>query len=142
MRNLKLLLAITTLLFFSCKAQKSPRTKVNKQNNNSIGSNSLTPMSAQNQFRFIVSFYSKGGGTDHKINEAYIKFVKEYEQKKGVTLSKENIVWGKEGESDLCFKLTELSANNQIEFINASKDLLKTSDLVLTEENVLCKHKN
>jgi hypothetical protein len=60
---------------------------------------------------------------------------------KGLTLSNEIIYWGKEGETDFCFKLENLNQNVQNEFITQSKALLKESDLVFISENTINKHK-
>jgi hypothetical protein len=134
-------IAIILFTFISCKSQE----KKSKIDNNNKSQNSVTTnnesSNKQNQYRFIVSFYSKGNGTDSKLIDKYTKFIKEFELNKGLTLSNEIIYWGKEGETDFCFKLENLNQNVQNEFITQSKALLKESDLVFISENTINKHK-
>lgn len=137
-------MAISLIGNASCQTSKQNKPTVTstkkKQAETVKTSTNSNPVSSDN-YRFIVSFISKGGGIDSKTIEKFTKFVKEFEQKKGLVLSNDIINWGKEGESDYCFKLSELNANDQITFINESKALLKESDLVITEENKISKHK-
>lgn len=91
--------------------------------------------SENDNYRFIASFISKGAGKDSKLLKSYISFISYYEKRNNLSLSKDVIVWGREGEKDICFKLSELSSEKQIEFINQSKALFNNSDLVIFSEN-------
>lgn len=123
------------------KQNKSTGTSNKKKQTETVKTSTNSNQPLNDNYRFIVSFISKGAGTDSKIIEKFTKYVKEFEQKKGLILSNALINWGKEGELDYCFKLSELNTNDQIVFINESKALLKESDLVITEENKISKHK-
>jgi hypothetical protein len=134
-------IAIILFTFISCKSQeKKSKIDYNNKSQNSVTTKNESS-NKQNQYRFIVSFYSKGNGTDSKLIDKYTQFIKEFELNKVLTLSNEIIYWGKEGETDFCFKLENLNQNVQNEFITESKALLKESDLVFISENTISKHK-
>lgn len=142
MTFIKLFLSTIILFtFISCKSQEKKSKVENNNKSQSPVTTNNESITKQNQYRFIVSFYSKGNGTDSKLIDKYTKFIKEFESKKGITLSNEIIYWGKEGETDFCFKLEKINQNDQNEFINESKTLLKESDLVFISENTINKHK-
>jgi|SRR3972149_3488771 len=133
---------IISLWAFTCKSsQKSNQVKIQEQKKDSVSSIKPVIKSDTNNYRITVSFYSKGGGVDDKIMEKYNKFIKDFEKKKGITLKYEVTPWGKEGETDYCFKLLELSTTDQDQFVKESKELLKESSLVTVEENTICRHK-
>ena len=56
-------------------------------------------------------------------------------------MEKETAHWGREGEVDYCFKLAELSKEEQATFIAAIKSELKDSERVSIKENVPCQNK-
>ncbi len=127
---------------FSCKSsQKTNEVKNQEQKKGSVSQSSTVIVSDSNNYRFTVSFYSKGGGTDYKMKEKYLNFIKEFQQKKSLVLIYEITTWGKEGETDYCFKLLELTSPEQDQFVKGSKELLKESGLVIIEENTTCRHK-
>ena len=133
---------IISLWAFTCKSsQKSNQVKIQEQKKDSVSSIKPVIKSDTNNYRITVSFYSKGGGVVDKIMEKYNKFIKDFEKKKGITLKYEVTPWGKEGETDYCFKLLELSTTDQDQFVKESKELLKESSLVTVEENTICRHK-
>ena len=91
-------------------------------------------------YRFIVSFISKGGGTDRNARQQFVQFAEDYGKKKGIKIKAETINWGREGETDYCLKLSELNKREQKKFIDETKALLKTSELVRYNENEKCRH--
>ena len=93
-------------------------------------------------YRFSVSFISIGSGTDIKAKQQLDQFIKQFGIKNNVELNYETGHWGKEGECDYCFKLSELDKNQQETFIYEAKDALKGSNLVRFKENSNCGHKN
>ena len=94
----------------------------------------------QNLYRFNVSFISIGSGIDSKAKQAFIEFIRSFEEKNKVKIIYETAPWGREGETDFCFKLSDLNKGNQIKFIADSKDNLKNSKLVRFTENTTCKN--
>jgi hypothetical protein len=56
-------------------------------------------------------------------------------------LKQESFPWGREGEVDYCFQLSELNNSDQQSFINEIKSSIGTSKLVQVAENQPCIHK-
>lgn len=128
--------------FFSCNcAQKNIAVKNQELKKDFVSTSSSVTESDSNQYRITISFYSNGNGTDYKILEKFKKFIKEFEQTKGVTLTYDITNWGEEGETDYCFKLSELTPKEQDRFANDSKAVLKESGLVNIEEHAPCRYK-
>lgn len=89
------------------------------------------PVKTKHVYRFITSFYSKGGGID---NAAHNR-LKQYLSTRKPIIAVDEIGWGREGEIDMGFDLKELSTTEQAEFITQVKALLKDSELVHFAEN-------
>lgn len=89
-------------------------------------------------YPIIVSFTSKASGIDTKAHEEFQKFLSTYPKK----IVFEPTHWGREGETDYCLKLNELSMGEQTDFINKVKKLLAKSSLVIVSENAECVHKH
>jgi hypothetical protein len=122
---------ITIVVLIGCKSSNSSMADA------SIKSAPI----ATDSYRFNISFISIGSGTDRKAKEQFTKFVSEFEERNNTKLSYETVSWGREGEHDYCFKLTELNTKQQEKFITGLKELLKNSTLVRYNENVPCKKK-
>jgi hypothetical protein len=101
----------------------------------------ITDESAQDanqRYSLTVSFYSIGEGTDAKIQEAYNIFIDGFQKERNVKISYEMNAWGREGEMDYCFRLTEMDERGRADFIKQSKALLQKSNLVHVTENGIC----
>ncbi len=92
-------------------------------------------------YRLTVSFISIGGGIDGKAKAKYDNFVLEFAKKNNVKLPHETVTWGREGEVDYCFKLTELDQNKQAEFVKESTGLLTGNKRVIFKEKTTCRAK-
>jgi hypothetical protein len=90
-------------------------------------------------YRFTVSFYSPGNGIDHAVKGKYDNFVADFGKRHKVKLQHETVSWGREGEVDYCFPLTELSTTDQAAFVKESLAILKASERVNTKENTTCR---
>lgn len=144
MKKTMWIILISSLEFISCKSSQNSKEIIKsqeKKKSESISASAVTPKSVTDIYRITVSFYSAGGGIDDKTKSNYDKFVKEFEQQRGVKLSYEITQWGKEGETDYCFPLSELNSKDKDQFANESKKLLLASNLVTIQENTSCKHK-
>ena len=86
------------------------------------------------QSRITISFNSICCGIDQEKHKKFLRFVKNYKP----SVSYSTITWGKEGERDYCFKLTELSPPAQKKFLKKIKRLLGDSRLVTIQENISC----
>jgi hypothetical protein len=98
----------------------------------------ITPL-PDSLYRFRVSFVSIGTGVDRNAKRQFIQYINEFGQKHNITLKYESVSWGKEGEVDYCFKLSEVKQNLQHEFIDGLKNVLKNSTLVRYHEYATCR---
>ncbi len=94
--------------------------------------------SDSSKYRFGISFYSIGTGIDGVARQQMLDYIHQYEQKEGLTLTFEKYAWGKEGEQDYCFKLTELNPAEQEYFIAQMKEKLKNTIRVHYKEHSAC----
>jgi hypothetical protein len=89
---------------------------------------------APGTYALVVSFFSPGNGTDRaafdKLTAIVAKLPKEVAQVTGH--------WGKEGEHDECFALTELDAKEKAAFVAQVKKEVGASDRVTIKENAAC----
>ncbi len=122
MKNLFLIIALISLAcnFTCCKTKK-----------NAIKTTNLTNMKTE-QMRLVVSFISKGAGVDAKAHEEFDALIKNHPKKPVF----ESFRWGREGEHDLCFKLTELTKKEQITLIENLKKITNYNDMFFVKENV------
>ncbi len=91
------------------------------------------------KYRFTISFISIGAGIDYKAKAKFDAFVLDFGKRNSGKLKHETVGWGREGETDYCFALTELNARQQGAFVQESKALLKDNELVQMAENAVCR---
>jgi hypothetical protein len=115
---------------------------VSCSNSKKIPGNKLAIENSKNSsiYRFTISFFSKGGGTDRKARSEFESFLENFNKKNEVNLQYIKTSWGREGEVDYCFQLEELKKKKQIIFIKECEDLLKDSKLVHFQEFGECKN--
>jgi hypothetical protein len=92
-------------------------------------------------YRAIVSFGSAGSGIDGQTLASLQSYIISFGKTEGVTLSYDKVPWGKEGEIDYCFPLSEISKGKQGDFVNGLKNLTKSAKGVSVIENSACTHK-
>lgn len=119
-----LILAATVMLAFGCKTTQN-------------GSTSKTADPSLS--RLNVSFYSIGSGINTEAIKAYDAFLAEWKKSNGVDLQFDVIHWGREGETDYCFKLTELKEKKQAAFIAETQKVLSGKEHVIVSENFKCR---
>ena len=125
--------------FAFCKSsQKSTASSSTKQE---TIVNTNTESLSTDSYRFIVSFYSIGGGPDMKGLKEFKDFVTTFSTKLNKSISPEIFSWGREGESDYCYKLSGLNDKEQKQFITEANVILAKSKLVHVSENEACRHK-
>ena len=93
------------------------------------------------KYRVIVSFFSRGDGTGSETISKLESYIASYEKKVKKTIAYEKVSWGKEGEYDLCFYLTELSKSKQADFVKGLANVTKGSTNTNIIENSVCTHK-
>jgi len=91
--------------------------------------------SGPDTFRLAVTFISIGAGTDPEAKTSLDAYVYDYKLKTRQPVAYVMIPWGREGEVDCCFTLTELNASEQKNFIEGMKKAFIGRDLVQINEN-------
>lgn len=119
------------MLFFACTNAK--KSTSSNPSGSAIAQDSL--------YRFSVSFISIGSGIDHKAKNRFVEFISQFNSNNKAVIEPEVVAWGREGETDYCFKLSEVNAAQQIKFIEETKELLKSSKDVRYNENCKCRKK-
>ncbi|MEP7169751.1 MAG: hypothetical protein ABI855_10320, partial [Bacteroidota bacterium] len=82
-----------------------------------------------------VSFISIGEGTDQHGKEILDSFLNEWATNHKQEIGYQTFQWGREGEVNFCFSLSELNEKQQMEFINGIKEKFKGHDLIKFTEN-------
>ena len=134
MKQLFFLASLISLACISCKSKK----EATKTAENSA-TTAITPAAeAPVVYRLLVSFISKGAGTDSEKRTAFLAYVDGHPSK----ISYKTITWGREGETDYCFNLSELSGKkDMVAFIESVKKIAASSDRIIVSENAECQHK-
>ena len=91
-----------------------------------------------NSCRLVIMFYSIGEGIDFPISNAFEDSIGSYSLKIGKTIDYKKTHWGREGETDFCLKLNELTQPEQLDFISKTKSQLKKAKWVNIYENYPC----
>lgn len=134
MKQLFFLASLVSLACLSCKSKK----EAVKTNESNATATTTTAPEAAIKYRLIVSFISKGAGTDGDARTAFTNYVSSHPQKP----SYKEVRWGREGEADYCFNLTELTAKkDMVAFIDEINKIAAKSDRVTVTENAECLHK-
>jgi hypothetical protein len=95
----------------------------------------------ENMFRLIVSFISIGEGIDPEGKMKLDRTVNPWSERKGKPIQAEQYSWGREGEVDFCYRLTELTPEEQRLFVSQVTEVFKDNKLVYITENQSCRHK-
>ena len=136
--------AVILLSFYACTGCKH-KDKVSKDPT-TTSTTTVTPVNVTpadtmkvtpGNMRMLVSFISIGAGTDYKTREKYDAYIEKMAKKPAF----DKAAWGREGEVDYCFPLTDLSPQEVAEFVSATKEMMKDNSLVIISENVPCTHK-
>lgn len=133
MNRLFFLASLISLACISCKSKKEA-VKSLENTANTVATSSDAPIT----YRLIVSFISKGSGTSSEKRTAFLAYVDGHPKKPAY----KTVVWGREGEADYCFNLSELTAKKDlIAFIDEIKKIASGSDMMNVTENAECQHK-
>ena len=138
MKSIILLTSVISLCLASvaCKSNKSTTSSATSTPASSQNTETADNASEQT-YRIIVSFTSKGAGTSAEKREAFLKYVESHPKKPAY----KEVLWGREGETDYCLTLSELSKKEQITFVEEVKKNMAGSDQVLITENAASLHR-
>lgn len=133
MKKIFFLASLVSLACISCKSKKET-TKTTENTSSSVTSNADAPIT----YRLIVTFISKGAGTDGPKRTAFLAYVDGHPLKPAY----KTVTWGREGEADYCFNLSELTSKKDlIAFIEEVKKIAGGSDMMNITENAESQHK-
>jgi len=88
--------------------------------------------------RIVISFYSIASGPVADDQKAMDSLIATYETEHEVRLQKRVSPYGMEGDFAYCLSLTELSTNDQEDFVARVRAQAKTLEQVHVEENAPC----
>ena len=93
------------------------------------------------KYRLVVTFYSIGQGSEIRLINAFEDSIGAFSGLKGKTIDYEKVQYGREGETDFCLKLNELTPEEQEEFVRKAHETLKEARWVHIKENEPCLHR-
>jgi hypothetical protein len=133
MKKIFFLASLLSLTYFSCKSKKET-TRLAENTNNAVTTNHDTSIT----YKLIVSFISKGAGTDSEKRTAFLNYISQHQLKPIY----KTVIWGREGETDYCFNLAEFTLNKELAtFMTEIKKIAANSDMMIVSENAECRHK-
>lgn len=91
-----------------------------------------------NNVILVISFASECCGTNQAAEKALQTLLDKEHQKRGAALAFTRHGWGKEGEHDYCFPLTELAHSDKRTFIAEVRQTLTGYKLVSVSESSTC----
>ncbi|REJ81588.1 MAG: hypothetical protein DWQ44_10625 [Bacteroidetes bacterium] len=153
LKKLPLILIIMCIVGYSCKTSKNnANTSVQVNENKEIFKDTAKELSTKeideddknlmgDTVRLVVSFFSVASGSDYKSMIAMEDSIGEFARRKNKTIDYQKNPWGREGEMDYCFSLSELEDENQAEFIQFIREVLKNAKSVNVYENQLCQRR-
>lgn len=104
-------------------------------------STSTVDTSENNAIDLYLSFISKGAGIDGSAKEKVDAIIHQFELDNKLTIDKEVIKWGREGEKDYCFQLDNLSKKKKKAFIALIEKTVLNNDKILFSTSKGCLHK-
>ena len=124
---------LLSLILSACFcSKKSSKTQTEVETKESI-------IPSDSIFKIRISFISIGAGIDGSAVLKFQEFLRNFEATHSLKLNYKIVNWGREGETDYCFKLSEINASQQNQFVVEAKDVLKNSNLVRYKEDCVCR---
>jgi hypothetical protein len=151
--------AITFLVCFAaCKTKKSVDQQIKQEElnpvSNTLGNVQVVKVEAIPEIpqimqsvsdtakcSMLVSFYSRGAGSDYEVIAELNRFLANGTSKNKKVPKFERIPWGREGEIDYCIQWNELSPDEKGRFEERVKQILNKSELVHISYNATCTHR-
>ncbi len=131
--------SILALTVFCCSCCSQKTSGITEQKINSSEVTQTKDSVAANNYRFIVDFYSIGEGVEGEQIKLFKNFITDYGKKIKKEIAFEESYWGREGETNICLKLSELSPTDQLNFITEAKNALKSARWVHFFEDSACR---
>jgi len=86
-------------------------------------------------YSMVVAFFSPGDGIDMKTAREFDTYLAGYK-----TVNFNKVGWGREGETDFCIRLDNLSAGEVSKFKDGAEAILNKSKKVQIQYNAQCRH--
>lgn len=153
---MKYSLLIIFIAFLACKNNKPVTQQTETKDKPEMVSNSTDntqkqpavpietippPAKTDTTTRLVLFFYSVASGIEFDLMNEMIDSVGTYSKNLGKTIEYKKIPWGREGETDVTFKLKELTPAEQSDFVTMIRRVLKKGKLVTIYENYPYKHR-
>ncbi len=138
MKNLILTLLIASSGLFACKTQSGA---MGADRTTPADSGKTTIENNDEVYDMIISFISKGAGTDRELKPKIDQIIEDFSAKNNVSLDFEKVGWGREGEVDYNFMFKNLSTAQKKDFIAQIKAAVGSSDMVFVAFNKKSVHK-
>lgn len=132
------LFALTLISSTACSKKTTPASSASPAEPTASTSSVKSDSSIQDNYRFVVSFYSIGEGTEREQINNFEIFILDYGKKFNTTLAYEKSHWGREGEVNYCLRLSEIGISEQQTFIDEARKLLSSAKLVHFSEHTAC----
>lgn len=100
----------------------------------------INKLKDQTNYRIIVSFISWGAGIDPNARKKMDICLSENQENTEKTVDFVEMPWGREGEIDFCFTLSELNEEEQENFVKSMKMTFEGNELVQIYENSPAPH--
>ncbi len=138
MKSIHLIL-FALLITAACNSAKTNATGKNLTNTLPAMSDT-TAITSLDTLPLIVQFYSIGEGINNESKVVMDVFITQQQKKYNTSISYQKVAWGREGEFDSCFRLSNLSSENRKSFISELKNLFNEKSLVHIYENQTCRY--
>jgi hypothetical protein len=142
-----ILTVIISLLLITCRNNKETVKSTSVQTSTPqsgseeklpVVNETPAPATKPEKFGLVVIFYSIGEGAEFQYISAFEDSIKNYSGKINKNIDYQRKAWGREGETDFCVPLIELTKQEKEEFISKIKATLKSAKWVNIFENHDC----
>ena len=151
---MKYLSLLFIIILFSCKNNSPAASNKEVEKKDSLNAMSNTPQKKEENskpvseikpdssiYTMVIMFYSIGEGIDYESLKSYEDSITAFSSRIKKNIEYQKTPWGREGETDFCMQLFELSDVEKAQFIAQTKMQLKRAKWVNIFENYPCKHR-
>jgi hypothetical protein len=137
----KIILFLSGIIFIAATSCKQAKETSAASGNETMTKAEQKADSFPEKSRLVISFYSVASGVDYPYVLKFEDSIGEYAGELGINIDYEKTHWGREGETDFCMELTELTSEQQADFVNRTRKLLESAEHVKIYENEPCRHR-
>ena len=130
---------LSVLFFAACRSGKS-NTPDSKLITTLPLMSDTTLITKSDTLPLIVQFYSIGEGINSESKVVMDVFITQQEKKLNTTIGYQTFAWGREGEFDCCFRLSNLNMKQRKDFTAELNKQFNEKSLVHVSENQICRY--